>query len=125
MDNSNSKIITLSFAAAGAVVGLSFSLLVTALSAAFGIVARFSDSDFVRHILPVLVGILVFAVLQFNKNVVNWADEVISEIRKVVWPSPKDTWGMTIYVCIMVLISAVIVSVFDWATGFMLREIIG
>ena len=41
----------------------------------------------------------------------------ISELRKVSWPSTSDTKRMTIIVCIVVGVFAVIVSVFDvvWA----------
>ena len=61
--------------------------------------------------------------LQFNKNILVWADEVIAEIKKVVWPPTKDTRGMTIVVVIMVLISSVIVSVFDMFSGFVLNQL--
>lgn len=118
MDKTTSKFITLSFAAAGALVGVTFHLLLLAFAGAFGIVARFADSDLVRHVLPVVLGILVFGLLQFNSRVVVWADEVIGEIRKVVWPSRKDTWAMAMVVVVMVMISSVIISVFDISSGF-------
>lgn len=121
MDKANSKILTLSFAIAGALLGLTTHLLLKSLAGAFGVVARFSDSDLVRHGLPVAVGIVVFAVLQFNPRIVTWADEVVVEIRRVVWPSRKDTTAMTIVVVIMVLISSVIVTGFDLASGSVLK----
>lgn len=125
MDKTNSKILTLSFALAGAISGLTLHFLIKSFSAAFGIVARFADSDMVRHGLPVVVGILVFALLQFNPRVVAWGDEVAVEIRKVVWPSRKDTTAMTIVVLIMVAISSVIITGFDLASGAVLKWIMG
>ena len=121
MDKTNSKVLTLSFAIAGALLGFTSHLLIKSLSAAFGVVARFADSDLVRHGFPVAVGLLVFAVLQFNPRVLSWGEEVVIEIRKVVWPSRKDTTAMTIVVVIMVLISSVIVTGFDLASGSVLR----
>lgn len=121
MDNTNSKILTLSFAIAGAIIGFTVHLLVKSLSAAFGVVARMSDSDVIRHGLPVAAGLIAFAVLQFNPQVRNWGEEVAVEIRKVVWPSRKDTTAMTIVVVIMVLISSVIVTGFDLASGSILK----
>jgi len=121
MDKTNSKVLTLSFAIAGALMGLTTHLLLKSLSGAFGIVARFSDSDLVRHGLPVSIGVLVFAVLQFNPRILTWADEVVVEIRRVVWPSRKDTTAMTIVVVVMVLISSVIVTGFDLASGSVLK----
>jgi preprotein translocase subunit SecE len=121
MENTNSKIITLSFAAVGFITGITFHLLVKAFAGAFGIVARMADSDLVRHILPVLIGLVLFAVLQFNSKAVLWADDVVAEIKKVVWPSKKDTWAMTLVVCIMVLISSVIVTSFDFVSGYVIN----
>lgn len=125
MDKTNSKILTLSFAIAGAISGLTLHLLIKSFAAAFGVVARFADSDAVRHGLPVVVGILVFAALQFNPRVLTWADEVAVEIRKVVWPSRKDTTAMTIVVLVMVAISSVIITGFDLTSGLVLKWVMG
>jgi len=125
MENSNTKILTLSFALTGAISGLVLHLLIKSFSAAFGIVARIADSDLVRHGLPVFVGLAVFAVLQLNPKVKAWADEVITEVKKVVWPSQKDTTAMTVVVLIMVAISSVIISMFDLASGMFLKWIMG
>lgn len=121
MDKTNSKVLTMSFAAFAAVVAITISVLLKALGAAFGVVARLSDSDMIRHGMPVVIGIAVFAVLQFNPRVLTWGDEVVSEIRKVVWPSRKDTTAMTIVVVIMVIISSLIVTSFDFVSGYMVR----
>ncbi len=125
MENSNAKILTLSFALAGAIGGLVLHMLIKAFSAAFGIVARLADSDLVRHGLPVFVGLAIFVALQFNSKVKAWADEVVVEVKKVVWPSRKDTTAMTIVVLIMVAISSVIISGFDFASGMFLKWIMG
>lgn len=125
MENTNSKILTLSFALAGFIGGLTLHLLIKSFSAAFGIVARLADSDIVRHGVPVVFGLVLFAVLQFNPRVLAWGDEVATEIRKVVWPSRKDTTAMTIVVLIMVAISSVLVSGFDFASGMVLKWVMG
>jgi preprotein translocase subunit SecE len=121
MDKTNSKVLTLSFAISGALLGFTGHLLIKSLSAAFGLVARFADSDMVRHGVPVAIGLTAFFILQFNPRILTWGDEVVAEVRKVVWPSRKDTTAMTIVVVIMVLISSVIVTGFDLASGSVLR----
>jgi preprotein translocase subunit SecE len=121
MDKTNSKVMTLCFAMAAALVGLSLHLLIKAFAGAFGVIARFADSDLVRHGLPVGIGLAMFVALQFNPKVLGWGDEVVSEIRKVVWPSRKDTTAMTIVVVIMVLISSVIITSFDFLSGYVLN----
>jgi preprotein translocase subunit SecE len=125
MEKTNSKILTMSFAMAGAIGGLTLHLLIKSFSAAFGVVARLADSDMVRHGLPVVFGLALFAVLQFNPRVVAWGDDVATEIRKVVWPSRKDTTAMTIVVLIMVGISSVLISGFDFISGIVLKWIMG
>lgn len=121
MEKANSKILTISFALAGILVGLTISLLIKAFAGAFGVVARAADSDLVRHGVPVALGFLLFAVLQFNPRVQSWGEEVVSEIRKVVWPSRKDTTAMTIACIVMVVISSVIISSFDLISGFFIN----
>ncbi|MGZ3797228.1 MAG: preprotein translocase subunit SecE [Pseudobdellovibrionaceae bacterium] len=113
MEKTNSKIITLSFAMGAVLTGLVVSLLIKAFAGAFAVVARAADSDIFRHGLPLLVGFGLFAYLQFNSKIVAWADEVSIEVRKVVWPTRKDTVAMTIVVIVMVLISSLIISFFD------------
>lgn len=121
MDKAHSKIITLSFAIAGAIVGFTFHLLLKSFAGAFGAIARFSDSDLVRHGLPVAIGLGLFILLQFNSKILAWADEVVAEVLKVVWPSQKDTTAMTMVVVVMVLISSVIVSSFDFVSGYVIN----
>ena len=124
MDNTNSKFITMCFLSFSALVGFTISTLLRVFSGAFGIIAKAMEMDFVRHGTPVIVAIGLFAALQFNKNILTWAEEVIVEVKKVVWPPVKDTRGMTIVVVIMVIISSIIVSVFDMASGFVLNQLI-
>ncbi|MGZ3769367.1 MAG: preprotein translocase subunit SecE [Bdellovibrio sp.] len=121
MEKTNSKILTLSFAIAAILIGLTTSLLIKAFAGAFGVVARLADSDVIRHGFPVVLGLVLFSLLQFNPRVLAWGEDVVAEIRKVVWPSRKDTVAMTIACVIMVLISSVIVSSFDLISGFFIN----
>jgi preprotein translocase subunit SecE len=123
MDNTNSKIVTLSFLSFSALIGFTIATLLRVFSGAFGIVAKAMELDIIKHGLPIAVALGLFLYLQLNKNILVWADEVIAEIKKIVWPPAKDTRGMTIVVVIMVLISSVIVSVFDMFSGFVLNQL--
>ena len=124
MDNTNSKIVTMSFLAFSALVGLTIATVLRVFSGAFGFVARAMEFDLVRHGLPVTIALALFLFLQFNKGVLGWADEVIAEIKKVVWPPLKDTRAMTIVVVVMVFISGIIISVFDAFSGFVLNQLV-
>lgn len=124
MDRTNSKIITSSFALFAFIIGLTLSLLIKALSGAFGIIALLADSDVIRHGLPVAVGLALFVYLQFNSKSVAWADEIINEVRKVTWPEQKDTSLMTVVVVIMVLISSAIISSFDFISTLLINTFV-
>jgi len=123
MDKTNSKIITLSFAGAGALFGFTLHLLIKIFAGAFGFFARAADSDLIRHGFPVVVGLGLFLYFQFNTRILSWADEVVTEVRKVVWPSQKDTMAMTIVCIIMVLVSSVIISSFDLFSSYFIKTI--
>lgn len=120
----NSKIVTFCFLALSILIGFTLSTLLKSLSGAFGVIAKLSNYDLFKHGLPVVMAFALFLYLQLNKNILIWADEVIAEIKKVVWPSVKDTRGMTIVVVIMVIISSLIVSLFDMFSAFVLNQLI-
>jgi preprotein translocase subunit SecE len=124
MENENKKIITLSFLVLGTLVAFTLGLLLDAFSATFGFVARAVSNDVFRHGLPVVSGILTFSLLQFNSKVLAYSDEVITEVKKVVWPSRKDTTAMTIVVVVMLLISGVILGLFDFVSGYLINFIV-
>lgn len=125
MDKTNSKMLTLCYAILGALCGLTLHLLIKSFAAAFGVVARLADSDMVRHGLPVVFGLAVFLILQLTPKINAWADDVVTEIRKVVWPSRKDTTAMTIVVIIMVFISSALISTFDLLSGAIMKWVMG
>jgi len=118
MENTNSKIITISFMAAGILLGIvAFVLVESTAAIATGGIGRFFGQELVRHGVPVVLGVITFFVLQFNKRILVWADEVVSELRKIHWPSRRDTGNLTIMVCVMLLISGGVLGLFDVLAG--------
>ncbi len=117
MENSNAKTITACLGLFSALIGVTLHLLLKALSGAFAVMARLGDQDLFKHGLPIFVGLAIFFSCQFNSKFNTWAEEVIVEIKKVVFPSRKDTVAMTVSVIVMVLISSLIISLMDWASG--------
>ena len=114
MESTNNKIVTVSFMIIAVIAGIVVNVFIETMAAmATGGFSRFLADDVVKHGLPV-----VFAVLQFNKTVVTFADEVVTEIRRVVWPSRKDTMSMTTVVCIMLIISGVALGVLDTTSAY-------
>lgn len=117
MDKTNSKILTLSFAIGAAIIAFTLSMLIKILAGAFNIFAQVFQSEAVRHGVPVAVGLGIFFFCQFNPRILAWGEEVITEVRKVVFPSRKDVTAMTIVVVIMVLISSGIITTFDFVSA--------
>lgn len=121
MEKDNNKIITVSFVVVAALVWGTITVLMNSLAGSFSWVARMRAIELVNHGLPVGLAVLAFAMLQFNPKVVAWADEVVVEIRKVVWPSRKDTMGMTTVVCVMVVIAGIMFGLWDYVSGNLIK----
>jgi preprotein translocase subunit SecE len=124
MDKTTSKIITLSFAATAALIAFTLELLIRIFANAFSTVAKLADSDFARHGVPVLLGFALFFLFQFNPKIKTWAEEVVVEIRKIVFPTRKDTTFMTISAVVMVAISTGIIWAFDFISAYFLKLIV-
>lgn len=124
MKKDNKKIITLSFVLAAFLTAFVIDVLMETLSAASGTVARALSMDAVAHGLPMIAGLSCFIALQFNSKVVTWADEVVTEISRVVWPSHKDTTAMTIVVCIMLLVAGFSLGIMDFLSNFVVSALV-
>lgn len=124
MEKDNSKIITVSFVLAGFIAAIVVEVLLETMAASWGGFAKYYANDWVSHGAPLVAGFGIFAVLQFNKRIKAWADEVVTEVRKVVWPSRKDTVAMTVVTCVMLLVASVILGVFDFLSSNILQMII-
>ncbi|MCB0411069.1 MAG: preprotein translocase subunit SecE [Bdellovibrionales bacterium] len=124
MEQDNSKILTVTFAATGFLAGLVVRVLMDTLQGVSGFFVRLYSIESVKHGLPIAVGLLVFLILQFSPKVRQYADECVVEVRKVVWPTQKETSAMTTVVCVMLLISGLILGVFDMVAGNLIKLIL-
>ena len=113
MREENLKIVMVSFVAAAFLSAFVARVLLDTLATYSGWLAMFYGRDWFRHGLPVLVGLSVFLSLQLREGTRVWANEVVVEVRKVVWPSQKITSSMTVMVCIILLISGFVLGLFD------------
>ncbi len=124
MEKNNNKIITVCFVIAGLLSALVIEMIVKALATQLPMVAQFNSQPAVQHILPVAVGVLTFLILQFNRKIWVWADECVTEVRKVVWPSRKDTTAMTMVVCMMLMTAGVFFGLYDLISGEFIKLIV-
>ena len=124
MENSNHKYITICFVGIAICTAYVVSVIMETLSRTWIVFARYLQGDLIIHGLPVTLGIIVFLLLQFNPRVVKRADEVIIEVQKVVWPSRKDTMGMTVVVTIMLIISGILLGIFDLISSYVVNYMV-
>jgi preprotein translocase subunit SecE len=123
-ETTNSKIITLAFVAFGALAAITVQVLFESLAVSFGPVARLHNSEALRHGLPLVVAIITFAILQFTPKIHLWADESVGEVRKVVWPSRRDTIAMTMVCCIMVVLAGIALGAYDFLATHMIKTFV-
>lgn len=119
------KIMTFSFLLLSALVFWTVGVLFDTASDSFAIIANLKANPILQHGLPLACGLATFAWLQFKEENRSFADEVITETSKVVWPTFRDVKGMTIAVAIMLIISGIILAGFDLGAGKTLRLILG
>ncbi len=118
------KIITLSFVCAAIIAYIVVNVIFRAMAGAFGPVARYYSIDWLNNGLPVAAAFITFVSLQFNKKIVAWAEDVVIEVSKVVWPTGRDTFTMTAVVCFFCGISAVLLMTIDFVAKNLVQFII-
>ena len=119
------KIITFSFLLLSALVFWTVGVMFDTASDSFAIIANLKANNLIKHGFPLLCGIATFAWLQLVPTNRAFADEVVTEASKVVWPTFRDVKGMTIAVAIMLIISGIVLSAFDLGAGKTLKLILG
>lgn len=124
MEKTINKIMMVSFVCGAAFVGYTVQVMSALLSNSWPVYARLTDSEVVANLIPVVVAISVFVYFFASKNIRTWANEVIVEVSKVVWPSKKDTTAMTIFVCFFMIMSGILLGIFDLISGRLIKLII-
>ena len=113
----NVKIVTVSFILLSFLIAFVARVIFETLSVAFGSFANFYSMDVFRHGVPILAGVGSFVFFQFNKSYQKLADEVVTEVRKVVWVGKKELYSMTILVSVILIVSGVVLGIFDLLAG--------
>jgi preprotein translocase SecE subunit len=77
--------------------------------------------DGIALVLALGIGITVYK----NERVYGLANDVTSELKKVTWPTRKETQAATIVVIVTVLIAALILGLFDAVWSWVTDRIYG
>lgn len=62
--------------------------------------------------------------LGFGQRIKKWMREMRSELKKVIWPTPKDTAKHTGAALLVMVISAVVIWLFDSAADAIVQAVI-
>lgn len=104
--------------------------LAVALAIAIAAVAGFyvfADQSLLLRVVSLLVAVIVAGAIavqtESGRNVWSFGRGATVEIRKVVWPSRKETVQTTLMVLVMVVIVGIILWIFDifvaWGVGYL------
>ena len=113
----NFKIVAISFVVLSFLAGFIAKILFETLAVSVGFFAGFYSQDIFRHGIPFAVGLGLFLYLQIKKEVRTLADEVVTEVKKVVWPTKKELYAMSFVVSMILILSGVVLGIFDLVAG--------
>jgi len=106
-------------------------LLIAALILGGGFVAFYAlgDMALVFRVLALLVAVavagFVAAQSELGGGVVSFTRGAVVEVRKVVWPTRKETVQTTMMVMAMVVVVGIILWVFDWILAWGVQMLTG
>ena len=124
MEKTINKIMMVSFVCGAFLVGYAAQVMNALLSNSWTVYARVTDSEMISQLIPVFFGLIFFVYVSFSPKVKTWANEVIVEVSKVVWPSKKDTTAMTVFVCFFMIMTGILLGIFDLISGKLVKLII-
>ncbi len=58
------------------------------------------------------------------KRIAKWFRDMKSELKKVVWPTPKQTFKGTLVAVVMIVICAVVLWGFDTAASYVVETLV-
>ena len=106
-------------------------LLLAALVMAGALVAFYAYSDIamVFRVLGLLVAVVVAGLIasksEIGQSAVSFTRGAVVEVRKVVWPTRKETVQTTMMVMAMVVVVGIILWVFDWILAWGVQLLTG
>ncbi|MBC6415802.1 MAG: preprotein translocase subunit SecE [Bdellovibrionales bacterium] len=113
----NLKIVTVSFVLISFCIAFVARVVFEILSVAFGFFANFYGMDIFRHGVPISFGVGSFLFFQLSPSYKKLADEVVTEVRKVVWVGKKELYSMTLLVSVILIVSGFVLGLFDLVAG--------
>ena len=116
-------------AAKGMLDGIKWFVSLVLLGGALGAFYYYVDQSLLLRVVGLLAaaGISVAIMVQTEKGRAAWGvvQEARTEVRKVVWPTRKETVQTTMVVIAIVVVVAVILWMFDGLLAYLMRHFFG
>ncbi len=113
----NRKIIVTSYLTVSAILWYLSRSVLQWLYLTYYQVRRVPGITTVREVLPLVIGGLVFLILYRHATVNAYAEEVVSELKKVTWPGRPDVVRSTTVVLVCIVIASALLATFDLIFG--------
>jgi len=120
MDKFTRNAFSITLLAIAVVVGYTTKVAMDRVMTYMDVYVRSTILQVVINLIPILAGVASAYITYRIEKVRNYLLEVIAEVKKVVWPNKKETWGATVVVIIAVIISGIVLGIFDWLAGLLL-----
>ena len=82
-------------------------------------------NDYIINATAVILALGVGVTLYRNERVYGLANEVATELKKVTWPTRKETQAATLVVVVTVVIAAILLGLFDTVWSWLTDRIYG
>ena len=119
--NRSKKTVSLIFLACGLIVWLLFKEILQTVWAIAHLPIPDGWMIEPSELIAIAAGLATFIIMIKNMKVVNFSNDVLTELGKVIWPNRKETALSTVVVTILVAICAVILFSFDMLWGALVR----
>jgi preprotein translocase subunit SecE len=113
MENSTNKAVLIVFGAFSILIGYIVFAGLFKLAGVYDFEARVKNIDLVIRLASMAIGALLFLILYKNDTANQFMHETVTELARVTWPTNKETISATWVVMIMVLVTGLILGLFD------------
>lgn len=113
----NRKIILSFYLASSAVLWILSRSAIQYFHLTFYQIRRLPGINIIREALPVVLAISCFLILVKHPKVNTVLEEVVSELKKVTWPSREEVIRSTTVVLVCITIASLVLASFDLLFG--------
>jgi preprotein translocase subunit SecE len=114
MESQYQKWVNLSYLALAVLFGYLVFAVAGKIVGTYDLEARVRNVELILRGVSVVFGAILFLVLYRNHQANQFMNEVMAELARVTWPTPKDTSSATLIVIVMVVVSGMILGLLDY-----------